>query len=75
MLNYHGRQTGLKSGGAERNFETYLVKSPRLIDHQPMRPPNFQDFETKKSAGAPEPPAPPSLTPLSILIASYFIAE
>ena len=25
-IHNHGRQTGLKIGGAERNFETYLVK-------------------------------------------------
>ena len=48
----HWRQTGLKSGGAEWEFETYLVK--------------IRDYETKKTAGAPEPPEPPSLAPMSI---------
>ena len=35
-----------------------------------MKHPNFRDFETetKKSACAPEPPAPPSLAPLSIVL-------
>ena len=28
MIHNHGRQSGLKSGGAERKFQTYLVKSP-----------------------------------------------
>ena len=45
MIHNHGHQTGLKNGGAERNFETYLVKSSRLIDHQPMKHPSFQDFD------------------------------
>ena len=42
---------GLKSGGAEGEFETYSV---------------IQDYETKKTAGAPEPPEPPSLAPMYI---------
>ena len=42
-----------------------------------MKHPNFQDFETetKKSAGAPDPPAPPSLAPLEITINTYYLGN
>ena len=38
----------------------------RISDYETTKQPNSQDFETetKKSAGALEPPAPPSLAPL-----------
>ena len=57
----HGRQTSLKSGGAEQISQTYFVKSLRVNDYETTKHPNFRDFETKtkKSAGTPEPPAPP----------------
>ena len=48
----------LKSGGAEWEFETYLVK---FETYSVVR-----DYETKKTAGAPEPPEPPSLAPMHI---------
>ena len=42
----------------------------RISDYETTKQPNSRDFETetKKSAGAPEPPAPPSLAPLSIVL-------
>ena len=51
----HWRQTGLKSGGAEWEFETYLVKFETYS--------LIRDYETKKTAGAAE---PPSLAPMHI---------
>ena len=51
----HWRQTGLKSGGAEWKFETYLVK---FETYSVLR-----DYETKKTTGA---PAPASLAPMLI---------
>ena len=54
----HWRQTGLKSGGAECEFETYLVKFETYSV--------IRDYETKKTAGAAEPPEPPSLAPMHI---------
>ena len=53
MLYVHWRQTGLKSGGAEWEFETYLVKFETYSV--------IRDYETKKTAGASE---PPSLAPM-----------
>ena len=58
MVHSHWRQTGLKSGGAE--FETYIVKFETYLVKR--------DYETKKTAGAPEPPEPPSLAPMFIYI-------
>ena len=52
----HWRQTGLKSGDAE--FETYLVKFETYAV--------IRDYETKKTAGAAEPPEPSSLAPMFI---------
>ena len=37
-------------------FETYLVKFETYLV--------IRDYETKKTAGAPEPPEPPSLAPM-----------
>ena len=54
----HWRQTGLKNGGAEWEFETYLVKFETYLV--------IRDYETKKTAGAAEPPEPPSLAPMYI---------
>ena len=51
----HWRQTGLKSGGAEWEFKTYLVKFETYSV--------IRDYETKKTAGAAE---PPSLAPMKI---------
>ena len=41
----------------------------RISDYETTKQPNSRDFETetKKSAGAPEPPALPSLAPLYML--------
>ena len=55
---FQWRQTALKSGGAEWKFETYLVKFETYSV--------IRDYETKKTAGAPEPPEPPSLAPMLI---------
>ena len=49
---------GLKSGVAEWEFETYLVKFETYSV--------IRDYETKKTAGAAEPPEPPSLAPMEI---------
>ena len=49
---------GLKSGGAEWEFETYLVKFETYSV--------IRDYETKKTAGAAEPPEPPSLAPMIV---------
>ena len=57
--NIHWRQTGLKCGGAEWEFETYLVKFETYSV--------IRDYETKKTAGAAEPPEPPSLAPMYII--------
>ena len=54
----HWRQTGRKSGGAEWEFETYLVK---FETYSVLR-----DYETKKTTGAPAPAAPASLAPMII---------
>ena len=63
MLYVHWRQTGLKSGGAEWEFETYLVKfDTYLVKFETYSV--IRDYETKKTAGAPE---PPSLAPMAIL--------
>ena len=51
--NEHWFQTGRKSGGAEWEFETYLVK---FETYSVLR-----DYETKKTTGA---PAPASLAPM-----------
>ena len=55
----HWRQTGRKSGGAEWDFETYLVK---FETYSVLR-----DYETKKTTGAPAPAAPASLAPMNII--------
>ena len=65
MWNYydHWRQTGLKSGGAKWEFETYSVKfETYLVKFETYLV--IRDYETKKTAGAPEPPEPPSLAPM-----------
>ena len=56
---------GGKSGGAEWEFETYLVK---FETYSVLR-----DYETKKTTGAPAPAAPASLAPMliSIYIKNY----
>ena len=54
---------GLKSGVAEWEFETYLVKFETYSV--------IQDYETKKTAGAAEPPEPPSLAPMEITMETY----
>ena len=60
----HWRQTGLKSGGAEWEFETYLVKfDTYLVKFETYSV--IRDYETKKTAGAPE---PPSLAPMYMYI-------
>ena len=62
----HWRQTGLKSGGAEWEFETYLVKfETYLVKFETYSV--IRDYETKKTAGAAEPPEPPSLAPMIIM--------
>ena len=65
IIYVHWRQTGLKSGGAEWEFETYLVKfETYLVKFETYSV--IRDYETKKTAGAPEPPEPPSLAPMYI---------
>ena len=59
--NVHWRQTGRKSGGAEWEFETYLVK---FETYSVLR-----DYETKKTTGAPAPAAPASLAPMHMGLA------
>ena len=51
----HWRQTSRKSGGAEWEFKTYLVK---FETYSVLR-----DYETKKTTGA---PAPASLAPMQM---------
>ena len=48
----------MKSGGAEWEFETYLVN---LETYSVL-----WDYETKKTTGAPAPTAPTSLAPMQI---------
>ena len=58
----HWHQTGWKSGGAEWEFKTYSVKFETYSV--------LQDYETKKTTGAPAPAAPTapaSLAPMYIL--------
>ena len=52
------RQTGLKRGGAEREFETHLLKFETYLV--------LRDYETEKTTGAPAPAAPASLAPMII---------
>ena len=54
----HWYQTGLKSGSAEWQFETYLVKFETYSV--------IRDYEDQKTTGAPEPTEPPSLAPMTI---------
>ena len=68
--NTHWCQTGLKSGGAEWEFETYLVKfETYLVKFETYSV--IRDYETKKTAGAPEPPEPPSLAPMLIIMSVH----
>ena len=65
MQHLHWHQTGLKRGGAEWEFETYLVKlETNLVKFETYSV--KRDYETKKTAGAHEPPEPPSLAPMNI---------
>ena len=57
-MNYHWRQTGLKRGGAEWEFETYLLKFETYLV--------LRDYETENTTGAPAPAAPASLAPMYI---------
>ena len=66
ITHMHWRQTGLKSGGAEWEFETYLVK---FETYSVLR-----DYETKKTTGAAAPAAPASLAPMCIREAAISIA-
>ena len=50
---------GLKRGGAEREFETHLLKFETYLV--------LRDYETEKTTGAPAPAAPASLAPMYIL--------
>ena len=52
-VNLHWRQMGLKRGGAEREFETHLLKFETYLV--------LRDYETEKTTGA---PAPASLAPM-----------
>ena len=56
--NAHWRQMGLKRGGAEREFETHLLKFETYLV--------LRDYETEKTTGAPAPAAPASLAPMHI---------
>ena len=56
----HWRQTGLKRGGAEREFETHLLKFETYLV--------LRDYETEKTTGA---PAPASLAPM--VISKHFL--
>ena len=49
---------GLKRGGAEREFETHLLKFETYLV--------LRDYETEKTTGAPAPAAPASLAPMFI---------
>ena len=61
----HWRQMGRKSGGAEWEFETYLVKfETYLVKFETYSV--LRDYETKKTTGAPAPAAPASLAPMSM---------
>ena len=63
----HWRQTGRKSGGAEWEFETYLVKfETYLVKFETYSV--LWDYKTKKKMGAPAPAAPASLAPMVIII-------
>ena len=53
---------GLKRGGAEREFETHLLKFETYLV--------LRDYETEKTTGAPAPTTPASLAPM--LITVYF---
>ena len=55
-MNLHWRQTGLKRGGAEREFETHLLKFETYLV--------LRDYETENTTGAPAPAAPASLAPM-----------
>ena len=57
-LHIHWRQMGLKKGGAEWEFETYLLKFETYLI--------LRDYETEKTTGAPAPAAPASLAPMHI---------
>ena len=62
-MNLHWRQTGLKRGGAERKFETHLLKFETYLV--------LRDYETEKTMGAPAPAAPASLAPMMILFLKF----
>ena len=63
---------GLKSGGAKWEFETYSVKfETYLVKFETYLV--KRDYETKKTAGALEPPEPPSLAPMYIMNWSSFL--
>ena len=49
----------------EWEFETYIVKFETYSVKR--------DYETKKTAGALEPPEPPSLAPMNILLRTIYI--
>ena len=65
---------GLKSGGAEWEFETYLVEFKTYLVKFETYLVKFEtysvirDYENKKTAGAAEPPEPPSLAPIIIFL-------
>ena len=60
IISYNqGRQTGLKSVGADETFRDFL----RLQDFEARSLYYVRDFETTKSMGASAPPAPTSLGP------------
>ena len=65
---------GLKSGGAKWEFETYSVKFETYLVKFETYLVKFEtylvkrDYETKKTAGALEPPEPPSLAPMYMYI-------
>ena len=61
MEHIHWRQTGLKRGGAEQEFETHLLKFETYLV--------LRDYETEKTTGA---PAPATLAPMHILIVIPF---
>ena len=54
---------GLKRGGAEREFETHLLKFETYLV--------LRDYETEKTRGAPAPAAPASLAPMPICNCLY----
>ena len=56
---------GRKSGGAEGEFKTYLVKfETYLVKFKTYSV--LRDYETEKTMGAPAPAAPASLAPMII---------